>query len=149
MGLSARKADKLSILRSARLEDKIVMTASAATKGFVIAPCDGELVDVIMSQPIPGANGTSIAATLTKRTANVAMLATEPVLTVAAAAYAAVDARKKIAAISGCTRPVITATKANRRVKKGDQVEITITPTGTYSATFPTVLIALIFNADL
>lgn len=148
MGLTARKAEKLSVLRSVQLEEKIVFTASVATKGYINIPCDGELVDVQVSQPVAGAGGTSISTALQKQTANVAMLGTAAVLTLAAGNFASVDARKKQSLPAGCTRPVITSTRSARRVKKGDIIEITVTPTGAYAGTFPTVMVHAHVNAD-
>lgn len=149
MGLSAKKAEKLSSLRHEVLEEKVVMTASAATKGYLQVPYAGEIVDVIVSQPVAGASGTSIATDIQKQKANVAVLATNAVLALASGAYAAVDARKKITKAAGDTYPVLSATKANRRVAKGDQLVVTVTPTGTYVTTFPTVLVQVLIAPDL
>lgn len=148
MGIVAKKAERLSILRHYIEQLQIVMTASAATKGYFIAPCDGELVDVIAAQPVAGAGGTSLAIDFQKQKSNVAMLATNAVLALASGAYAAVDARKKITKAAGDTYPVLSATRANRRVKKGDQIVVTVTPTGTYSVTFPTVAVTILIAAD-
>lgn len=139
MGFTSRNAEKLSMLRVQRLTGRIVMAASSPTSDAgLVAPCSGEIVDVVANQIVAGGGGTSIALTIQKQPANVAALATGAVIARTDGAYAAVDLRGRIAKPAGATRPVVSATRANRRVNKGDLLVATLTPTGTYSATFPT-----------
>jgi hypothetical protein len=151
MGLTARKADALSQLRSIKLHAagaSPAITASAVLIQMGIAPCSGELVDVLIGQNVAGsAGGTSLAFDVKKGATS--MLATAGVLTRAIGDNKALDSRGRLPALSGCTRPVIHGTKATRRVAKGDIITLTVTPTGTYSGSLPQPIATIVINPDL
>lgn len=147
MGLTARKAEKFSILRQVSLVAATKSLAGAAITIPLVAPCDGELVDVVVSQGLAGTGGTSWAAGVTKRNGT-NMLATNPSITLAAGANVKGDVRRKIPNTTGVTRAVLHATRSNRRVARGDSILVTITPTGTYTGTAPDVGVVLEIAAD-
>lgn len=134
MGIGAKSFEGRSALRFVQLRNQ----GNPATAGIIelgVAPCDGEIDDVVVSQRTAGVGGVYREFQVNRQRVGGAVtpaLATQARLTLAAGAGAAVDAKKKIAAIAGCVRPVLHGTKANRRVKKGDAISVTVTDNGAY-----------------
>lgn len=138
-----------SILGKVAVENTF-LTANAGAAYLGVAPCDGEVVDVVVGQNEPGTVGTDVAIAVKKSPqggAVVDVLDTQGKVTRAGGAGTSVDARAQIAAVAGCVRPVITATVANRRVKKGDALHAVATETGGYTV-HPTVNVQVIIRPD-
>lgn len=126
----------------------IVLTGSG-THHALIVPTDGVIENVRFQQATAGTSGTSwtVATNAAYRVrhgaADVALLTTAPVVTLAAGVGAGVDTSKRkdaLATPSGCTKPVLAAGAV--RVKKGDILRFNISTTGAY-APFPVAAIAV------
>lgn len=150
MGIGSKSFEGRSGLGVVRLQAE----GNPATAGIIelgVAPCDGEVVDAVVAQRTAGVGGTYREVQISKGrngVAAAALLTTQARLTLAAGAFAAVDAKKKIAAIAGCVRPVLSGTKATRRVKKGDTLYATVTDNGVYG-TAPFVHVAVLIKPDV
>ncbi len=149
MGIGAKSFEGRSALGQVQLEGQ----GAPATAGLVqlgVAPCDGEITDVVHGQQAAGVGGTYAEFQLVRTRAGAAtnVLATQSRITLAAGAGVAVDAKKKIAAVTNCVRPVLSGTKATRRVKKGDAIHALATYTGVYT-TAPTSQLSVLIKPDI
>jgi hypothetical protein len=109
------------------------IAASGARLGFTVWPHDfrARLVDVVVHQYSAGTSGTSWSALARKADgASFANLSTASTLTLAAGAYAEVDAQGDLAVPAGCTAPGIVA---GLEVSKGTYIDVTTTEVGSYS----------------
>lgn len=149
MGTSAKSFEGRSILGKVVHEGQ----GNPATAGFIdlgTVTADGELEDFIHAQRTAGVGGVYAEFQLVRTRGGVAtnMLATQSRLTLAGGAGIAVDAKKKIAAVANCVRPALSATKANRRVKKGDTLHAIATYNGAYG-TAPVSALAAVIKPDV
>lgn len=134
MGIRSREAPVGSPARVHKFVKQITVDTGNGTTtidNVGSLPGDCRLVDVIIEQ--------SVAGGATSWSANVAIdgtaaLTTAGVLTAAIGTYKALDAVLGLAALSGCTRPVIDT--AHDTGTKGQAVTVTIIRNGNYSTGF-------------
>lgn len=114
-------------------------------QGTALPGTSGTIVDVILHQSTAGTAGTSWTANIKKN--GTTIFATNGVLALASGANAATDTRGEITPVpTGATRPVLTATKANLLLKKGDILSWDLTVTGTYTGTAPFIGIIVLVD---
>jgi len=156
MGVKGRSLDKGNPAKYYVIERKLFAHGTAtSTDNYagdiwdpikeVLDEFNLELVDVLMVQNAAGAGGTNWALQIKKNNTGGNILSTAGLITLASGANIKVDAAGKLALPAGATRPVLTATRADRRFKKGDRATFDVTLTGVYT-TGPTISLYFVFQ---
>lgn len=102
------------------------------------------IVDIIVSQSLAGVGGTSFTVNVLKN--GVTVLSTLGVVTLASGANQSTDVKGELALPAGWTRMVLK-TDSTILLKKGDNIEIQLVITGTYS-TAAQIAIAVIVDPN-
>jgi hypothetical protein len=135
MGINAKEFESRTALGKVHLAS-FATVVDAANIMIGVAPCDGEIVGFIVGQLTAGTTGVDVSYALKRIRQGgleVAVTSTSAKITLAAGVGASVDVAAKIAAIAGCVRPILSTTKANRMVKKGDIIYSAQTQNGAYN----------------
>jgi hypothetical protein len=121
--------------------------ANASTPARFVYPhvAGARLVDAIVYQVSAGTTGTSWTLNV-RNAAGASVLTTTATITQAAGASIVVDAKAQIAAVAGCTRPVIK-TDGTEAITKGGFLDIYTTESGSYSP-HPVGVVVLVFQPN-
>jgi hypothetical protein len=121
--------------------------ANASTPARFVYPhvAGARLVDATVYQVSAGTTGTSWTLNV-RNAAGASVLTTTATITQAAGASVAVDAKAQIAAVAGCTRPVIK-TDGTEVITKGGFLDIYTTESGSYSP-HPVGVVVLVFQPN-